>query len=173
MREEAVGGTTRLRARLSARRLCLTGVAMVVAGGALVGSADLVSAATPTLSFTPTTPIGPVLSLGVVVSGSGLTASTPGALFECSNVQNQPTVNVSIKVGGKVVDLGQLPVGCGQPTTEKTTSSGKLPSTAVSPSTRVCSDPPQPARTARGTTAPPMLRISRARRRASRPRRSA
>jgi len=126
-----VGGTTRLRARLSARRLCLAGVAMIVAGGALVGSAEAVSAATPTLSFTPTTPLGPVLSLGVVVSGSGFSASMPGGLLECSDVQNQPTVDVNVKVGGKVVDLGKLPVGCGQPTPEKTTSSGKLPSTAV------------------------------------------
>jgi hypothetical protein len=128
---EAVGGTTRSRARLGVRRLCLAAVATIAAGGALVGGAEAVSAATPTLSFTPTTPVGPLLPLGIVVAGSGFSASTPGALLECSTVQNQPTIDVSIKVGGKAVDLGKLPVGCGQPTPEKTTPGGKLPATAV------------------------------------------
>jgi len=113
------------------KHLARFGVAVMAGGGALLGSAMAASAATPSISFTQSAPIGPTSNLSTTVSGSGFHHSSLGALFECSAVSGQPTVDVSTTNGIKTADLGQLPVSCGEETSVVTTGKGLLPATAI------------------------------------------
>jgi len=54
-----------------------------------------------------------------------------GALFECSGVSGQPTIDVSTTNGIKTADLGKIPVSCGEEVSVTTTAKGDLPATAI------------------------------------------
>jgi len=114
------------------RRVCKLGVSLVVIGGALLGTAIGASAAgkSGTMSFTQTGPVTTTQQI-VVVTGSGFTASSVGALFECNTTTGQPTISVPVTVGKTTVTLSGIPVGCSPPTSLKTTSAGKFPATAA------------------------------------------
>jgi len=103
---------------MSAKRLGMLGVAVLLAGGGLVGTAVAASAATPTLSFTPNTNIS--LNQGVLVTASGFSHKVKGGLSQCPILAGEPTI-LDVTTGQ------QEPVGCQAFTPIKTTSGGHLP----------------------------------------------
>jgi hypothetical protein len=112
-------------------RLGVCGALVMAAGGALIGTSVDAWAASGSISFTQSAPIDPTSDLPTTITGSGFHHSSVGALFECSTASGQPTIDTSTSTGLKTVDLGQLPVSCGDETSVVTTGKGELPATAI------------------------------------------
>jgi len=104
---------------MTAKRLGMVGAAVLMAGGALLGTAVAASAGTPTISFTPNTAIG--ANQGVLVTASGFPGKTKGGLSQCEiGVTGEPTIADAT--------TGQAePVSCGPFQPIKTTAKGGLP----------------------------------------------
>src|SRR5579862_9693966 len=84
------GGLDVRPVRMTAKRLGMLGAAVLMAGGALLGTAVAASAGTPTVSFSPNTAIG--ASQGVLVTASGFTKA-PGGLAMCEiGISTEPTI---------------------------------------------------------------------------------
>ena len=103
---------------MTAKRLGMLGAAVIMAGGALLGTAVAASASTQTLSFSPNSSIG--ANQAVFVTATGFTPHTTGGLSQCSITPNEPTI-LDATTGQ------QEPVSCQPFVPIKTTAKGSLP----------------------------------------------
>jgi hypothetical protein len=105
--------------RISRMALLVLSTTLIVVGGSVVGFFGEAGAA-GTLQVSPNT--GLTNGEMVIVSGSGFTASSVGAITECNNDPSQPTIT----------DAGmQVPVSCSNPLAKlvETSSTGTLSAT--------------------------------------------
>ncbi len=96
-------------------------VTLTITLGGVLGFATAASAA-PSITVTPSSGIQPTGSTVVSVSGSGFAASSAGAILECNNDPNQPTV--SLEGHATPVSCGPNPLAPGATNLAPTNSSG-------------------------------------------------